>query len=209
MFYQRFLILIFLPTVFLAHIESDPQTQITNDNHWIPKLKKTDLNGYSLLTRIPITKLYKFGFYRDVSVLFYYIPEDVEEAQIHFKAHEEKMNLVGNYFENSFFEGLIIFNVIFILGGACKPEDIDIHLKPFAFPVVSPQNISFPEDFINDAIRYETISLHMLSDKSNNTITLKNPLSGHWFGLAFVSWTDPQSDKIEQQGIKFIIIILG
>lgn len=85
--------------------------------------------------------------------------------------------------------------------GACEPQDIDIHIKAGGFPVVSPQNISFPEDFVDNSLRNEIYSLKMQSDDETTNFTLLSPTPGEWFALAFVSWTDPKSDKIEQQGM--------
>lgn len=76
---------------------------MNNDNSWVPRLTKKDLDGYSLVSRIPLTRLFKFNFYRDVSVLFYPMPEDVVEAKFTFKAHEEKMNYIGNFYKFSIF----------------------------------------------------------------------------------------------------------
>lgn len=90
---------------------------------------------------------------------------------------------------------------MYILGGTCEPNDIDVHLKAGGFPVVSPQNISFPEDFVENSQRNKIISLKIESDGSNSSIVISNPTPGEWFALAFVSWTDPKSDKIEQQGL--------
>lgn len=103
----------------------------------------------------------------------------------------------------------MLYSYIYYLftGGNCEPQDIDVHLKPGGFPVVSPQNISFPEDFMDNNLRNEITSMKMESDESNNTLTIHNPVPGDWFALAFVSWTDPKSDKIEQQGILSIFSI--
>lgn len=69
------------------------------NNSWVPRLTKKDLDGYSLVSRIPLTRLFKFSFYRDVSILYYPMPEDVVEAKFTFKAHEEKMNYIGNSYK--------------------------------------------------------------------------------------------------------------
>lgn len=35
-------------------------------------------------------------------------------------------------------------------------------------------------------------------------IIIDGPNTGDWFAVAFISWTDPNNDRIEQQGIPFI-----
>lgn len=32
-------------------------------------------------------------------------------------------------------------------------------------------------------------------------MSVDGPYTGDWFAVAFVSWTDPNNDRIEQQGI--------
>jgi hypothetical protein len=31
-------------------------------------------------------------------------------------------------------------------------------------------------------------------------MTVDGPKAGNWFGVAFISWTDPNNERIEQQG---------
>jgi hypothetical protein len=31
-------------------------------------------------------------------------------------------------------------------------------------------------------------------------MTIDGPHPGNWFGVAFISWTDPNNERIEQQG---------
>ena len=50
---------------------------------------------------------------------------------------------------------LIIFNLYsiflfyFISARACQPQDVTLHLKAGSYPVISPENITFPKHFLS------------------------------------------------------------
>lgn len=39
-------------------------------------------------------------------------------------------------------------------------------------------------------------------------LSIDGPNTGDWFAVAFISWTDPNNDRIEQQGKRKLIKIL-
>lgn len=38
------------------------------------------------------------------------------------------------------------------------------------------------------------------SDGSMKRLSIDGPNTGDWYAVAFISWTDPNNDRIEQQG---------
>jgi hypothetical protein len=49
--------------------------------------------------------------------------------------------------------------------------------------------------------RYEIYSLQFKSDGQTRRMTIDGPQPGNWFAVAFISWTDPNNERIEQQGM--------
>lgn len=48
--------------------------------------------------------------------------------------------------------------------------------------------------------RFDIHNLQFKSDGSTKRLTIDGPHPGNWFAVAFISWTDPNNDRIEQQG---------
>lgn len=48
--------------------------------------------------------------------------------------------------------------------------------------------------------RYEIYNLQFKSDGSMRRMSIDGPNTGDWYAVAFISWTDPNNDRIEQQG---------
>lgn len=48
--------------------------------------------------------------------------------------------------------------------------------------------------------RFEIYNLQFKSDGSMRRLSIDGPNTGDWFAVAFISWTDPNNDRIEQQG---------
>lgn len=48
--------------------------------------------------------------------------------------------------------------------------------------------------------RFEIQSLQFQSDGTTKRLSIDGPHPGNWFAVAFLSWTDPNNDRIEQQG---------
>ncbi|KFB45996.1 AGAP002672-PA-like protein [Anopheles sinensis] len=84
--------------------------------------------GQIPLERLPSNTLLKYTAYKDVSILHFRIPTDTRTAFFSFKAYEESK---GAFQRN------------------CKPNDITLHLKAGSYPVISPENITFPKHFLD------------------------------------------------------------
>lgn len=50
--------------------------------------------------------------------------------------------------------------------------------------------------------RFEIHSLQFKSDGIVHRMQIEGPKPGNWFGVAFISFSDPNNERIEQQGKK-------
>lgn len=132
------------------------------------------------LVRLPSNTLLKYTAYKDVSILHFVVPSDTRTAFFNFKAYEET--------KSAFLR-------------QCKPRDVTLHLKAGSYPVISPENITFPKHFLHADQRFEIYNLQFKSDGSMRRLTIDGPNTGDWYAVAFISWTDPSNDRIEQQGL--------
>lgn len=48
--------------------------------------------------------------------------------------------------------------------------------------------------------RHAAYSLNFQSNGTMRRLSIDGPYSGDWFAVAFIAWTDPNNDRIEQQG---------
>uniref|UniRef100_A0A1I8PVV4 EGF-like domain-containing protein n=1 Tax=Stomoxys calcitrans TaxID=35570 RepID=A0A1I8PVV4_STOCA len=146
-------------------------------------INKFDANTDTLDTlsaRLSSITLLKYSSYRDVSILHFLIPPDTRRVLFTFKATEQSSS---------------------ILKSKCVPRNVNLHLKARSFPVISPENITFPKSFLNNKQRFKTHSLQFQSNGVLEKLLIEGPYVGNWFAVAFLSWTDPTKDRIEQQGI--------
>ncbi|TMW50020.1 hypothetical protein DOY81_004886 [Sarcophaga bullata] len=148
-------------------------TQEKMDQLRIPK-------DQTLVVRLPSNALLKYNSYKDVSILHFRMPPDTRRAVFTFKAIEESKSAFQR---------------------KCKPRDVTLHLKASSYPVISPENITFPRNFLNADQRFKIYNLQFQSDEVQQRITVEGPQISNWFAVAFVSWTDPNNDRIEQQGL--------
>ncbi|XP_017123974.1 uncharacterized protein LOC108143908 [Drosophila elegans] len=133
-----------------------------------------------LVVRLPSNSLLKYTSYKDVSILHFDVPPDSRTAFFTFKAFEDPKSAFQR---------------------KCKPKDVTLHLKASSYPVISPENITFPKNFFTTDQRFKVYDLQFLSDEQQQRITIEGPHVGNWFAVAFVSWSDPNNDRIEQQGL--------
>ncbi|EDW51171.1 GM17816 [Drosophila sechellia] len=133
-----------------------------------------------LVVRLPSNSLLKYTSYKDVSILHFDVPPDSRTAYFTFKAFEDPKSAFQR---------------------KCKPKDVTLHLKASSYPVISPENITFPKNFFTKDQRFKVYDLQFLSDEQQQRITIEGPHIGNWFAVAFVSWSDPNNDRIEQQGL--------
>ncbi|XP_075147376.1 uncharacterized protein LOC142221510 [Haematobia irritans] len=134
----------------------------------------------TLSVRLPSNILLKYSSYKDVAILHFLVPSDTRRALFTFKAREEAKS---------------VFQI------QCKPQDVSLYLKANGYPVINPENITFPKNFINKNQRFKTYGLQFQSDDIPQHVVVDSPEIGNWFAVAFISWVDPSKDKIEQQGI--------
>ncbi|XP_034664948.1 uncharacterized protein LOC117899194 isoform X1 [Drosophila subobscura] len=132
------------------------------------------------IVRLPSNSLLKYTSYKDVAILHFRIPPDSRDAYFTFKAFEESKNAFQR---------------------KCKVKDVTLHLKASSYPVISPENITFPNNFLSPEHRSKVYSLQFQSNEVQQRIDIQGPHIGNWFAVAFVSWTDPSNDRIEQQGL--------
>ncbi|EDV53721.1 uncharacterized protein LOC6555475 [Drosophila erecta] len=133
-----------------------------------------------LVVRLPSNSLLKYTSYKDVSILHFDVPPDSRTAYFTFKAFEDPKSAFQR---------------------KCKPKDVTLHLKASSYPVISPENITFPKNFFTKDQRFKVYDLQFLSNEQQQRITIEGPHIGNWFAVAFVSWSDPNNDRIEQQGL--------
>ncbi|XP_055586866.1 uncharacterized protein LOC129739410 [Uranotaenia lowii] len=138
------------------------------------------IEGQIPLERLPSNTLLKYTAYKDVSILHFRIPTDTRTAFFSFKAYEESKSA----FQRD-----------------CQPNDITLHLKAGSYPVISPENITFPKHFLSADERFEIHNLQFKSDSITRRLSIDGPHPGNWFAVAFISWTDPNNERIEQQGL--------
>ncbi|KAH8236663.1 hypothetical protein KR026_007616, partial [Drosophila bipectinata] len=138
------------------------------------------LEDEEIVVRLPSNSLLKYTSYKDVSILHFDVPPDTRTAYFTFKAFEDSKSAFQR---------------------KCKPKDVTLHLKAGSFPVISPENITFPKNFFSSDQRFKVYDLQFLSNEKQQRITIQGPHIGSWFAVAFVSWSDPNNDRIEQQGI--------
>ncbi|CAO1444482.1 unnamed protein product [Diamesa hyperborea] len=132
------------------------------------------------VVRLPSNTLLKYTAYKDVSIQHFRIPIDTRSAYFSFKSYEEGKSAFAR---------------------VCQPQDVTLHLKAGSYPVISPENITFPKHFLSADQRFEIHSLNFKSDGVTRRLTIDGPHPGNWFGVAFISWSDPNNERIEQQGL--------
>ncbi|KAL1400180.1 hypothetical protein pipiens_007652 [Culex pipiens pipiens] len=128
-----------------------------------------DLGGQIPLERLPSNTLLKYTAYKDVSILHFHIPADTRTAFFSFKAYEESKSAFQR---------------------VCQPNDITLHLKAGSYPVISPENITFPKHFLSADERFEIHNLQFKSDSVTRRLSIDGPHPGNWFAVAFISCQD-------------------
>ncbi|EDW33844.1 GL21912 [Drosophila persimilis] len=91
------------------------------------------------IVRLPSNSLLKYTSYKDVAILHFRVPPDSRAAYFTFKAFEESKNAFQR---------------------KCKVKDVTLHLKASSYPVISPENITFPKNFFSPEQRYVTMGLY-------------------------------------------------
>ncbi|XP_065350573.1 post-GPI attachment to proteins factor 6 [Cloeon dipterum] len=116
-------------------------------------------------------QIYEFRGYHDVEVFYFRVPDQTVLANWSFTARELS---------------------------DCEPRNVSIYLKHGSFPVVNPNNATFPNDFRTQDEAGKVKGLSILSDGAKNSLQVEQPLPGDWFLIAFLTF---ENTRIEQKGI--------
>ncbi|XP_037807634.1 uncharacterized protein LOC119601033 [Lucilia sericata] len=195
MYEKDFIVIITLMILMMMHqrdirceasLQIHHQSTTTQNDYLINEMPQERMDqlkipkDQTLVVRLPSNTLLKYNSYKDVSILHFRMPPDTRRAMFTFKAIEESKSAFQR---------------------KCKPRDVTLHLKASSYPVISPENITFPRNFLSADERFKIYNLQFQSDEMQQRITVDGPQVGNWFAVAFISWTDPNNDRIEQQGL--------
>ncbi|XP_069969173.1 uncharacterized protein [Bactrocera oleae] len=193
---MHFLKLFAVLVCIISHNNYDARVQIQHHSAEANNLfdeieqEKKDLlmipKSHTLIVRLPLNTLLKYTAYKDISILHFKVPADTRAAFFAFKAYEE---------------GKSVFH------GKCKPQKVDLHLKAGSYPVISPENITFPKNFLSADQRSKIFNVKFQSNEKQQHLLIEGPQMGDWFAVAFISWTDPRKDRIEQQGLCIYVFV--
>nr|CAD7414452.1 unnamed protein product [Timema poppensis] len=131
------------------------------------------------ISRLPAREISEYRSFRDVTILHFNLPDKVKLATWKFNATEH----------------LISSSIV----SRCRKRGVSLYLKYGSYPVVNPDNSSFPENYYN--VRVPIYNVTFRSDSVEKTVNIVNPMPGDWFAVTFLSYTDPNDDQILQQGI--------
>ena len=117
--------------------------------------------------------LKQYGSYEDVALFHYSVPPDTTRASWEFASFQNEPD--------------------------CEVREVEIWLQHGSFPVMSPNNSTFPAGMFTK--RTELHMIRTLSDYNTHDSTILpvfNPLPGTWYAAAYLV---PFEEKIIQQGI--------
>ncbi|KAK2583650.1 hypothetical protein KPH14_009585 [Odynerus spinipes] len=115
--------------------------------------------------------------YRHIAVIHFDVPEYTMTAAFKFIVKEEKTGGIGK----------------------CSPRNVSLYLKSGSLPLVRPDGSIIEAKLMKRRRKY--YSLNIKSNGDEHMISIDSPIPGDWYAIAFRSWTDPNSDKIKQQGL--------
>ncbi|XP_047353389.1 transmembrane protein 8B-like [Vespa velutina] len=115
--------------------------------------------------------------YRHISIIHFDVPEYTITAGFKFTIKEEKTGGIGK----------------------CSPRYVSLYLKSGSLPLIRPDGSIIEAKLIKRRRKY--YALNMQSNGDEHMINIDSPIPGDWYVIAFRSWTDPNSDKIKQQGL--------
>ncbi|XP_012226359.1 post-GPI attachment to proteins factor 6 isoform X2 [Linepithema humile] len=127
----------------------------------------------------PSNTLVDYSAYRHVSIIHFNVPERVVVVVFKFTAKEEKTGGIGK----------------------CPPRNVSLYLKSGSLPFVRPDGSKVAAKLMEMSRRRQYHNLEMHSDGDQYMIKIEAPAPGDWYAIAFRSWTDPDKEKIKQQGL--------
>lgn len=105
--------------------------------------------GQIPLVRLPSNTLLKYSAYKDVSILHFRIPTETRTALFSFKAYEESKSAFRKF--KLFIFNFFYFNCfLLITERECDARNVSLYLKAGSYPVISPENITFPRHFLDE-----------------------------------------------------------
>ncbi|KAG1674326.1 Post-GPI attachment to proteins factor 6 [Nymphon striatum] len=117
--------------------------------------------------------LHPYHSYSDVAIFHYYAPSETIRAMWQFAAFSDARS--------------------------CPSRNVHIFLQHESYPVINPDNSSFPEDmYISQGQVYSLKTKTQYEAKDAVLFSIYNPLPGNWFGIAYIpAW----NQEIKQQGV--------
>lgn len=114
-------------------------------------------------------QLYTYEGYQDVQMFHYVVPAQAMYSTWSFKAFEQ---------------------------GGCSPKQISIYLQHGSYPLINPNNASYPPHFYLNRTSLQEVNL--CSDSTAYTLNVSTPEPGDWFAGGFLP---DRNDHIEQKGL--------
>jgi hypothetical protein len=82
--------------------------------------------------------------------------------------------------------------------GDCYPRDVTINIKSGSLPLVRPDGSRIEAKLLES--RREHYTVEALSNGDEHMVNIFAPPPGDWYAIAYRSWFDPNSGRIQQQG---------
>ncbi|XP_011504148.1 PREDICTED: transmembrane protein 8B-like [Ceratosolen solmsi marchali] len=121
--------------------------------------------------------LVDFIAYRDISIIHFDVPENAFSVGFKFLVKEVKTSGIGE----------------------CYPRDVTINIKSGSLPLIKPDGSKIEAKLLES--RREHYTIEALSNGDEHIINIFAPPPGDWYAIAYRSWFDPNSSRIQQQGI--------
>lgn len=135
--------------------------------------------------RLATRDIQRFRSYKDVSVLPFDVPHRTHFASFNFTVKEVATSTIAK---------------------KCPPRNVTVVIKYGSYPVVAPDSARFPDNYETRRLPYYEDEFS--SDGKPRAVNVTNPLPGDWYAVAFLSYTDPNNDKIVQQGLSASCVAL-
>ncbi|XP_063987375.1 transmembrane protein 8B [Diachasmimorpha longicaudata] len=123
------------------------------------------------------TVLDDFSGYHTISIVHFHVPPNVINSLFKFTAKELKTGGIGR----------------------CPPRDVTVYLKYGSIALASPDGSKIGAKLFERRRTFSNFTFK--SELDEYELQRPNPAPGDWYAIAFRSWSDPDSEKITQQGL--------
>uniref|UniRef100_A0A0C9QQ78 Tmem8a_0 protein n=1 Tax=Fopius arisanus TaxID=64838 RepID=A0A0C9QQ78_9HYME len=123
------------------------------------------------------TVLEDFNGYHTISIVHFHVPSNVINSLFKFTAKELKTGGIGR----------------------CPPREVTVFLKYGSIAVGSPDGSKIGAKLFERRRQFSNFTF--TSEIDEYELQRPNPAPGDWYAIAFRSWSDPDSEKITQQGL--------